>query len=118
MRRAALAWLLLVILAAGAAWVVRGVYDELFLGEGTFHIVNATSVPMEVELEFPSGERRAGLVAAESALDVRVLDTGEGSVSVSVDGVERGRVGYVTSLNGRSVVTLTESDVLLTSPAD
>lgn len=109
--------LLSAVLAGSGAWIARGLYSELVEDAGQFHLVNATADEHLIELVFPSGERRAARVGAGDAVDVRVLETGEGSVEVRADGEDRGAVGYVTSFNGRSVITLTETGAVFTHPA-
>ena len=102
------------VLSASRAWIARGLFDELVRDEGIFHVVNTTAADHQIVLRFPSGVELGQSVAAGSSMDLRMSDTGEGGLEVWSDGVSRGRVGYVTSFNGLSVVALTEDGVVFT----
>ena len=112
MKRVLLSSLLSAVLAAGVAWIVRGTYDEIMLDEGVFHVVNAGAVPRSIELTFPSGERRRSEFKAGQAVEFQVASTGEGAVSVMVDGDLMGLSGYVTSHNSLSVLVVQSDGVL------
>jgi hypothetical protein len=114
MKRSFFLSLIVAAFTASSAWIARGLFDELVRDEGVFHVVNATAEEHIIELRFPSGVELGQRVAAGSSMDLRVNETGEGAIEVRVDGVSRGPVGYVTSLNGVSVVTLTEDDAVFT----
>ena len=103
---------LAVVMGAAVAWGARGVYDELQMDEGVFHVVNAVGTQRTIELAFPSGERRSALVEAGQAVDFHVANTGEGAVSVVTDGEIVDSVGYVTSYNELSIVVVQSDRVL------
>jgi len=96
-----------------STWFGRGFYDRKFMLEGQIVVVNATTEDRKVRLVFPNGEEievdvRAG-VSSRSA----VSETGEGSIGVTVDGSSRDEVGYVTSMNGMIIFTVSENRVTL-----
>jgi hypothetical protein len=112
MKRILFSSLLSAVVAAGVTWVARGLFDELTMDEGVFHIVNADAVPRSIELTFPSGERRSAVLEAGRAVDLHVANTGEGAVSVRADGEVVGSVGYVTSQNSLSILVVQSDGAL------
>ena len=90
------------------AWIARGVYDRHFLMEGSFHVVNHSGTAHNISLRFPSGKTKAFSMDPGSSQDFRVNDTGEGSITVNVDGSDRDQVGYVTSFNNMIVLVIGE----------
>jgi hypothetical protein len=112
MKRALCTSLLAAVVAAGIAWVARGLYDEIQMDVGVFHVVNADGTQRTIELAFPSGERRSAVVEAGQAVDFHVANTGEGAVSVVTDGEIVDSVGYVTSYNELSIVVVQSDRVL------
>lgn len=90
------------------AWILRGEYDKHFMMEGHFHVVSNAKQDHEVVLEFPSGKQVDFNLKKGSSFRFKQLDTGEGSVAVSIDGKVRDQVGYVTSKN--SIVVLVIGD--------
>jgi len=95
-------------LTAGAAWTARGFYDEHFLLEGRIHVVNHAPMDRRVTLSFPSGASTELDLPARGSVDLLVPETGEGSIRVAIDGVERDEVGYVTSINDPIVLVVGE----------
>lgn len=90
------------------AWILRGEYDKHFMMEGHFHVVSNAKQDHEVVLEFPSGKQVDFNLKKGSSFRFKQLDTGDGSVAVSIDGKVRDQVGYVTSKN--SIVVLVIGD--------
>lgn len=100
------------VAAAGIAWVARGIYDEVLMDAGVFHVVNAEATSRTIELVLPSGEHRSAVVEAGQAVHFHVPTTGEGAVSVSADGAFVDSVGYVSSGNPLSVLVVQSDRVL------
>ena len=117
MKKVILTSLVAAVAAAGIAWGVRGVYDEILMDAGVFHVVNAEATPRTIELVFPSGEHRSAVVEPGQSVQFRVTNTGEGAVSVRADGEPVDSVGYVTSHNALSVLVV-QSDLVLFSQYD
>ena len=90
------------------AWIARGVYDRHFMMEGSFHVVNHSKASHNISLRFPSGKTKALAMAPGSSQDFRLYDTGEGSITVNVNGSDRDQVGYVSSLNSMIVLVIGE----------
>jgi hypothetical protein len=95
-------------LTAAAAWTARGFHDEHFLLEGRVHVINHAQVGRRVTLSFPSGASTELDLPARGSVDLLVPETGEGSIRVAIDGVERDEVGYVTSINDPIVLVVGE----------
>lgn len=112
MKRVLLTSLLAAVVAAGIAWVARGIHDGITMDEGVFHVVNADAAQRTIALTFPSGERRRAVLEAGQAVDFRVANTGEGAVAVMADGEVVGLVGYVASHNSLSVVVVQSDHAL------
>lgn len=91
-----------------SAWILRGEFDKHFMMEGYFHIVSNAQQDYEVGLKFPSGEQIQFDLKAGSSFGFRQLDTGEGDVTVFIDGEIRDQVGYVTSMNNIVVLVIGE----------
>lgn len=110
MRLAKTAFLLLVsfFVGGGMAWFIRGKYDQIFLIEGHFHVVSASSQDHEVILQFPSGKKLDFTLTREGSFNFVVQETGEGSITVIVDDKMPIQVGYVTSLNGLVILVIDE----------
>ncbi|MGK0217572.1 MAG: hypothetical protein ACI9HE_001050 [Planctomycetota bacterium] len=106
MKRALLLTILIAASVGAGAWVARGIYDEVLLDEGVFHVVNACDEKRAIELIFPSAERRSAVLLAGQAVDFRVANTGEGAVTVMAGGEQVGSIGYVTSHNSLAVIVL------------
>lgn len=106
MKRALMLNVLVAALAAGGSWVARGLYDHVMLDEGVFHVVNACDAKREIELVFPSSERRSAVLMAGQAANFRVPNTGEGAVTVIAAGETLAAVGYVTSSNDLAVIVV------------
>ena len=105
-------WKAIILFLSGAitglilAWIARGVYDRYFFMEGSFHVVNHSSAAHNISLRFPSGKTKAFSMKPGSSQDFRINDTGEGSITVNVDGSDRDQVGYVTSSNNMIVLVI------------
>jgi hypothetical protein len=88
------------------SWVLRGEYDQHFMMEGHFHIVSNAQQDHDITITFPSEERIHFTLRKGGSFDFRQLNTGEGSVTISIDGKRRDHVGYVTSMNGIVVLVI------------
>lgn len=106
-----LAPVLAALVFAGAAWVLRGVYDRMFMLEGVFLVTNAGGSDIQVGLTFPSGEAREFQLARGASRTFVLNDTGEGSIDVSVDDRPATATGYVTSFNDMCVIAVGDSTV-------
>lgn len=106
---------LVLLLTSAAVWAARGVYDEHFMDDGVFHVVNAADERRTIELAFRSGERRAVTLDAGQAASVRVEDTGEGAVSVTAGSEFLGDVGYVSSQNDLSLIVVLQDRALFST---
>ena len=96
------------LLSGVSAWVIRGEYDRHSMMEGAFHVVSHSSTAHEVLLRFPSGKTKKFKLGPGAATDFRLMETGEGSITVSLNGESRDRVGYVTSMNSIVVLVIGE----------
>jgi hypothetical protein len=96
------------VLSGTVCWIARGVYDRLFMMEGTFHVVSHCTDAHEVLLNFPSGKTKTFKLRPGAVTDFRLKGTGEGSIAVNLDGEARDEIGYVTSMN--SIVVLVIGD--------
>ncbi len=94
------------LLAGILAWMGRGVYDRHFMMQGAFHIVSHSSEAHEVLLKFPSGKTKKFNLQPGATTDFRLMETGEGSIMVSLGGKPRDTVGYVTSMNDIVVLVI------------
>ena len=101
----------LLIVGGFCAWVLRGEYDKRFMMEGRFHVVSTSQQDHEVALTFPSGAQVDFTLKKSASFNFKQTDTGEGSIAVSIDGVDREPVGYVTSMNNIVVLTMDEEHV-------
>lgn len=106
MRCFLLSGLLMSVVAGGGLWVTRGIYDEIMMDDGVFHVINADTSQRSIELTFPSGERRSAVIQSGQAIDFHVANTGEGAVMVTADGEHVGSVGYVTTINSLTVIVV------------
>jgi len=95
-------------LTAAGSWTARGIYDEHFLLEGRIHVINQAQLDQRVTLSFPSGVSTELDLPARGSADLLVPETGEGSIRVAIEGVERDEVGYVTSINDPIVLVVGE----------
>ncbi len=106
-----LAAALLVMVCAGAAWVLRGMYDRMFMLEGVFLVTNAGGSDIQVELTFPSGESREFQLVKGASRTFVLSDTGEGGIGVRVGNSPVATTGYVTSINDMCVIAVGDSTV-------
>jgi hypothetical protein len=90
------------------AWMLRGEYDKHFMMEGHFHIVSNAKLDHKVDLNFPSGKHLGFNLKKGGSFDFKLPDTGEGSITISIDGMVRDHVGYVTSMNSIVVLVIGE----------
>lgn len=104
--------LLTITLGGVAGWFVRAEYDELFMLEGVFHVVNLSNQNLDVTLEFPSGHQENMSLRANSSTDFVLHNTGEGSISVTVDQNKLEAVGYVTSMNNITVLAISPKEAM------
>ena len=96
------------VLSGTASWIARGVYDHHFMRDGTFHVVSHCTEAHEILLKFPSGKTKEFKLEPGAVTDFRLMKTGEGSITVSLDGEFRDAVGYVTSMNSIVVLVIGE----------
>ena len=94
------------LLSGVFAWLIRGVYDRHFMMEGAFHVVSHSSKAHEILLKFPSGKTKEFKLGPGAVTDFRLMETGEGAITVSLDGAFRDTVGYVTSINDIVVLVI------------
>lgn len=80
-------------------WIARGEYDKHFVMNGYFHVVSNANQDHEVILEFPSQKEMNFSLKKGGSFNFKLDDTGEGSITVSIDGKVRDKIGYVTSMN-------------------
>ena len=95
-----------------AAGLGRGFYDRMFMLEGQVVVVNASNDERAIRIAFPAGEKMEVTLKAGGSSRFVVGKTGEGSVAVSVDGVRKDEVGYVTSRNGMIMITVADDRVV------
>lgn len=76
--------------------------------EGHFHIMSNAKLDHKVGLNFPSGKHLIFNLKKGGSVDFKLPDTGEGSITISIDGVVRDHVGYVTSMNSIVVLVIGE----------
>ncbi|MEH2256972.1 hypothetical protein [Nostoc sp.] len=88
-----------VLVSGFFAWIARGEYDKHFMMDGYFHVVSNANQDHEVILGFPSQKQINFSLKKGGSLDFKLDDTGEGSITVSIDGKVRDQIGYVTSMN-------------------
>jgi hypothetical protein len=98
--------LISLVIGSLLAWVIRGTYDQHFMMDGCFHVVSNAKQDCEIGLRFPSGKQVDFTLEKGSSVDFKVYNTGEGGISVSVDGKARDLVGYVTSMNSMVVLVI------------
>lgn len=100
------------LIGAALAWFARGVWDKKFLMEGHFHVTNHSDKNVDVGLQFPSGAKFDCELQGSGSTDFRFHNTGEGSVTVLVNGKVVDSVGYVTSMNSIVVFSVSETRVI------
>lgn len=105
-------YLLLIALGVIGGWFVRGVYDDLFMHEGLFHVVNLSNQNLDVTLGFPSGHQENISLRANGSADFVLHNTGEGAISVTVDQNKLADVGYVTSRNSITVFAISPKEAV------
>lgn len=102
---------LAVAVCAGAAWMLRGMYDRIFMLEGVFLVTNAGGSDIRVELTFPSGESREFQLGKGASRTFVLSDTGEGGIEVRVGDGAVITTGYVTSFNDLCFIAVGDSTV-------
>ena len=100
------------LIVGGTTWFARGLYDETFLYEGRFHVVNATDAEREIVLTFPSGNAWEATLAPSQTSDFVMKKTGEGAIQVQSDGRDLGTIGYVTSYNNLSAIVIRQDSAI------
>jgi len=106
-----LAVTMVIAACSGAAWVLRGVYDRMFMLEGVFLVTNAGGSDIQVGLTFPSGESRVFQLGRGASCTFVLKDTGEGGIDVRVGDGPVTTTGYVTSINDMCVIAVGDSTV-------
>lgn len=99
------------LLGFSLAWTARGLYDQFFLLEGHFHLVNHSEEEVEVMVRFPSGKSFEQTISKWRTADFIVEESGEGSVEVTVNGKMLKKVGYVTGMNHPVVLSVSPDNV-------
>ena len=104
--------LILISLVIGSllAWVIRGTYDQHFMMDGYFHVVSNAKQDCEIGLRFPSGKQVDFILKKGRSFDFKLSNTGEGSISVAIDGTARDQVGYVTTMNSMVVLVIGDEE--------
>ena len=97
------------------SWLGRGIYDEVFMNNNQFHVVNNSSVSADIKVQFPSGEEQSFKLEVGASSNFHVANTGEGGVSVFVNGKPRHPDSYVTSMNPPTVL-IVNNETTLYSP--
>jgi uncharacterized membrane protein len=87
--------LVLGVIFAMGAFVV---HDQILDGLGKYEVVSVSAKDLEVRLLFPSGHEES-FTLGRQIHRFRVSDTGEGSITAFVNGVNLGSRGYVTHVN-------------------
>ena len=91
--------------------LVNSIYfdtDELMFYKGYVHLINGTKEQKNIELIFPSGESRKANIHPGKSRTFFVLNTGEGSITVNLDGQEIDKVGYVVVPNSPIAIVAME----------
>lgn len=104
----------LILIICVLAWIARGVYDQHFMLEGYYHVVGSSKKDQKIILGFPSGQKVKFELKKQGVFDFKLKETGEGSISVSVNGAMREKVGYVTSMNSMIVLVIGDKEVSFT----
>lgn len=97
-----------------ASWIARGMYDEMFMMEGWFHVVNTSENDLAIEIRFPSDKTVAFSLKAYGFINFIEKDTGEGALCFTINGKSIDHVGYVTTLNSIVVLAVNEENVSFT----
>ncbi len=97
-----------ILIGGLCAWMLRGEYDRLFMMEGHFHIMSNAKLDHRIDLHFPSGKNLNFILKKGGSVNFKLPETGEGAITVSIDGVERDHVGYVSSRNSIVVLVIGE----------
>ncbi|EAZ92056.1 hypothetical protein [Crocosphaera chwakensis] len=105
-------YIISMILAVAGSWFARGVYDELILYKGYFHVINGTENQKKIELTFPSGESTNVNISSENMNTFVVSNTGEGSIAVKSDNQDLANVGYVSSFNPPIIIVIMDNKVV------
>lgn len=92
-----------------SAWILRGEYDKHFMMEGYFHVISNAKKDHNIVLQFPSGKEKSFLLKKGTSIDFKLRGTGEGSISIFIDGKIRDKVGYVTSMNSAIVLVINDT---------
>ena len=111
-------WFIIAVLFTAAGWFSKGAWDSVFYLHGRVHIVNTLSTKPDVSLTFPSGEIFELKFDKAHSKNIYVGNTGEGSISVVVDGEKIKCDSYVTSVNGLIVITITNEEAIFSQVFD
>lgn len=99
-------------------WIVRGEYDKFFMLRGNFHVISTAEKDHKVTLTFPSQQQVTFSLKKEGFFDFRKRDTGEGAITVSIDGKAIEKVGYVTSIGSAVVLVIDDEETAAFSIID
>jgi hypothetical protein len=89
---------------------VRGIYDDNFIGNDVFHVINLSDKNRNIYIKFPSGAEIQLNMKPNESTDLHVKETGEGGILVKSDGIEQ-TVGYVTTMNNTTVISIANNTV-------
>lgn len=108
--------LCLAIIMGSGTWFLRGVYDDVMMTAGDFHVVNASDHELKIVLSFPSGAVHRASLPSRQGQTFHVPNTGEGAIAVTVNEKTLKPFGYVTSHNALSVLTVSAGSASQTYP--
>lgn len=101
------------IIGGLCAWFLRGEYDKQFMTNGHFHVISTAKKEHNVVIMFPSGVQKSFILKKDHIFDFKEPNTGEGSITVSIDGVIRDQLGYVTYMNPMTILVIDENQTQL-----
>lgn len=101
----------IIILVGIALWFGRGKYDQLFMMSGRFHIINNSKSDNEIKLVFPNQTQASFRLKPMGVIDIQNDNTGEGSITVFVNNQKIDTVGYVTTQNALSILSICDREV-------
>lgn len=96
------------IILCGTGWLACLVYTKITLLEGKFFIINNTEKDANIVIRFPSGRTHNFLVRSNWKMDFTEKNTGEGSIQINLNGTHLKPIGYVTSYNSLTILSLSE----------
>ena len=104
--------MILLLVFVATTWLGRGLYDKLFMLEGQVFVVNATAEDHTIKLTCPLGEELKVDLKAGASSRFMIGKTGEGAIDVTIDGIGKDAVGYLTTMNGMVILTVAEDSMI------